>query len=92
MMSMSSIIIDKIHSTVRIDSPTHVINLQEQVLKVEMSPFEWSHNLICIGLSDEIIIGLVKFQEEDEEMEDEIEFEAIKSFKIETRVHSLAWS
>jgi hypothetical protein len=62
MMSMSSIIIDKIHSTVRIDSPTHVINLPEQVLKVEMSPFEWSHNLISIAHTDEIVIGMVKFQ------------------------------
>ncbi|XP_054268472.1 nucleoporin Nup37 [Macrosteles quadrilineatus] len=91
MMSSSSVIVDKIHSTVRIDSPTHVINLSEQVFKVEMSPFEWSHNLICVAHSDEIIIGTVKFQEEDEEMEDEIEFEVIKSFKIEKRVHSLAW-
>jgi hypothetical protein len=34
---------------------------------------------------------LLLLKEEDEEMEDEIEFEVIKSFKIETRVNSLAW-
>lgn len=56
MMSMSSIIGDKIHSSMR------VVNLSKQVLKVEMSPFEWSHNLICIAHTDEIIIGMVRFQ------------------------------
>lgn len=51
-----------IHPTVRVDNPTHIINLTKQVLKVEMSPFEWSHNLICIAHADEIIVGIVKFQ------------------------------
>lgn len=58
MTSMSS----SIHPNVRVDNPTHVINVTKQVLKVEMSPFDWSHNLICIAHIDEIIIGIVKFQ------------------------------
>lgn len=60
MMSMSSIIMDKTHSTPT--SNTRVVNLSKQVLKVEMSPFEWSHNLICIAHTDEIIVGMVRFQ------------------------------
>lgn len=58
MMSMSSVIIDKTHSA----SNTRIVNLSKQVLKVEMSPFEWSHNLICIAHTDEIIVGMVRFQ------------------------------
>lgn len=55
---MSSVIIDKTHSA----SNTRIVNLSKQVLKVEMSPFEWSHNLICIAHTDEIIVGMVRFQ------------------------------
>lgn len=58
MMSMSSVVIDKTHSA----SNTRIVNLSKQVLKVEMSPFEWSHNLICIAHTDEIIVGMVRFQ------------------------------
>ncbi|XP_046673013.1 nucleoporin Nup37 [Homalodisca vitripennis] len=90
MMSMSSIIIDKIHSTVRKDDPARVINLSKQVLKVEMSPFEWSHSLICIVHIDEIVVGVIKFQEEDEEELDEVEI--LKSFKVDRRVHCVSWS
>lgn len=56
MMSLSSIVIDKTTSN------TRVVNLSKQVVKVEMSPFEWSHNLICIAHTDEIIVGMVRFQ------------------------------
>lgn len=55
---MSSVVIDKTHSA----SNTRIVNLSKQVLKVEMSPFEWSHNLICIAHTDEIIVGMVRFQ------------------------------
>lgn len=58
MMSMSSVILDKTHSA----SNTRIVNLSKQVLKVEMSPFEWSHNLICIAHTDEVIVGMVRFQ------------------------------
>lgn len=58
MMSMSSVVIDKTHSP----SNTRIVNLSKQVLKVEMSPYEWSHNLICIAHTDEIIVGMVRFQ------------------------------
>lgn len=58
MMSISSVIIDKTHSA----SNTRIVNLSKQVLKVEMSPFEWSHNLICIAHTDEVIVGMVRFQ------------------------------
>lgn len=59
---MSSIIMDKIHPNLKIDNPTHVINMSKQVFAVELSPFEWSHNLICIAHIDEVLIGSVKFQ------------------------------
>lgn len=59
---MSSIIVDKIHSTVKIDNPTHVIELPKQVMRVEMSPYEWSHNIMCIAYEDEIAIATIKFQ------------------------------
>lgn len=59
---MSSVIVDKIHSTVKIDNPTHVIELPKQVMRVEMSPYEWSHNIMCIAYEDEIAIATIKFQ------------------------------
>lgn len=59
---MTSIIVDSIHSAMRIDNPAHVIDLPKQVMKVEFSPYEWSHNLICIAYPDEVIVGVVKFQ------------------------------
>lgn len=51
-----------INTNIKVDKPTHVIKMNKQVIKVEMSQFEWSHNLICVAHPDEIIIGIVKFQ------------------------------
>uniref|UniRef100_A0A1B6DC57 Nucleoporin Nup37 n=1 Tax=Clastoptera arizonana TaxID=38151 RepID=A0A1B6DC57_9HEMI len=92
---MTSMLVDNLHSSIKIDNPVHVIDLPKQVIKVEFSPYEWSHNLIAIAYPDEINIGIIKFQEESEEMEEEIEFEILKSFELSSRgsrVHDLAWS
>lgn len=59
---MPSKILDSINLSVKVDHPTHVIHLPEQVIKVEFSPFEWSHSLICIVFSEKISVGVVKFQ------------------------------
>lgn len=89
---MSSIIVDKIHSTVKIDNPTHVIELPKQVMRVEMSPYEWSHNIMCIAYKDEIAVATIKFQEEDESMEEGYQFEVLCVFDVTKRVHALALS
>ncbi|XP_071451263.1 nucleoporin Nup37 isoform X1 [Hetaerina americana] len=84
--------------------PTQKVEFSNQIFAVEFSPYEWSQNLICLGLSTEIIVGVVKFQEDqpDEEedksetekcVDDEcIEFQPLREFHHETRVQALAWS
>lgn len=42
--------------------PNFKLNFAKQVQCVEWSPYEWSQQLICIGLGEEIIVGTIKFQ------------------------------
>jgi nuclear pore complex protein Nup37 len=42
--------------------PTFKLNFPKQVQCVEWSPYEWSQNLICIALGQEIFIATIKFQ------------------------------
>jgi len=72
-------------------SPTFKLNFPKQIQCVEWSPYEWSQDLICIGLGDEIIVATVKFQEEDNVIED-ISYTQLKMFHHETRIHDIAWS
>lgn len=73
-------------------TPTHAIDFTDQIFRVEFSPYEWSQNIICIALANKIAVGNVKFQEEDDDLEDELEFQLLKEFHHETRVSALAWS
>ncbi|KAG8229460.1 hypothetical protein J437_LFUL005565 [Ladona fulva] len=80
--------------------PLQKVNFPDQIYCVEFSPYEWSQNLICVAVSTEIVVGVVKFQPEDEEEksetdkgdEDAIEFHSLREFHHEVRVHALAWS
>ncbi|KAK0095844.1 hypothetical protein PV326_007210 [Microctonus aethiopoides] len=74
-----------------LSSPTLKLSFTKQVYAVEFSPYEWSQNLICIAFDEEISIGTVKFQDDDDVVE-EIEHTCIRKFHHETRVHSIAWS
>ncbi|XP_011499458.1 PREDICTED: nucleoporin Nup37 [Ceratosolen solmsi marchali] len=71
--------------------PTFKLNFPKQVQCVEWSPYEWSQNLICIALGQEIFIATIKFQEEDDVVEDII-YNLLRTFHHETRVHAIAWS
>lgn len=42
--------------------PTLKLSFNEQIHAVELSPFEWSQNLICIAFGEEIAVGEIKFQ------------------------------
>ncbi|KAJ8675734.1 hypothetical protein QAD02_011520 [Eretmocerus hayati] len=72
-------------------NPTFKLNFPKKVQYVEWSPYEWSQHLICIGLGEEIIIATIKFQEEDNVVED-IAYTPLKTFHHETRIHALSWS
>ncbi|XP_043471472.1 nucleoporin Nup37 [Leptopilina heterotoma] len=63
----------------------------KQIYRVEFSPYEWSQHLICIALDQEIIVGTVKFQEDDDVTEDVV-YTLLRTFHHETRVHAIAWS
>lgn len=41
--------------------PTHTIDLDKQIYCFELSGYEWSQNLVCIGVESKIILGIIKF-------------------------------
>lgn len=71
--------------------PTFRLSFSSQIHCVELSNYEWSQHLICIGLTEEIVVASLKFQDEDDSVED-IGYEAIRTFHHDTRPHSIAWS
>ncbi|KAK7793204.1 hypothetical protein R5R35_012845 [Gryllus longicercus] len=68
------------------------VEFKDQVLFAEFSPYEWSPNLICIAFHNNISVGRIKFQEEDDEMEEEIDFQVLHKFFHEVRPDCLAWN
>lgn len=71
--------------------PTYKLTFGSQIYCVELSPYEWSQRLICIALRREIIVGTLKFQDEDDAIE-EIAYNPIRTFHHDIRVHAIAWS
>ncbi|KZC13807.1 PREDICTED: nucleoporin Nup37 [Dufourea novaeangliae] len=71
--------------------PTFQLHFSKQIYCVELSQYEWSRHLICIALAEEIVIGTIKFQEEDETVED-IAYNPLRTFRHDTRPHAIAWS
>nr|XP_031838478.1 nucleoporin Nup37 [Nomia melanderi] len=71
--------------------PTFQLQFSKQIYCVEFSPYEWSQHLICIALAEEIVIGTIKFQDEDETVED-IAYNHFRTFRHKTRPHAVAWS
>lgn len=53
---------ERMHSTAKIEEPLHSIELPYQIRRVECSPYEWSHNVICIAFDGKVAIGVTKFQ------------------------------
>ncbi|XP_015123768.1 nucleoporin Nup37 [Diachasma alloeum] len=72
-------------------APTYKLTYQDQIYAVKLSPYEWSQNLICIAFGEEISVGTVKFQDEEDVAEDVV-YTPIRTFHHDTRVHSMAWS
>nr|XP_034176018.1 nucleoporin Nup37 [Osmia lignaria] len=70
---------------------TFQLRFSKQIYCVELSPYEWSQHLICIALAEEIVIGTVKFQDEDEAVED-IAYNLLRTFRHDSRPHAVAWS
>ncbi|KAL1122530.1 hypothetical protein AAG570_002861 [Ranatra chinensis] len=84
---------DKLHSTVRPDGPNYVLEMGSQVLDIEFSPYEWSHEVLAVAFVDKIMVASIKFKEEFEDnIEDDLIFECVQEFPLYTRVHSMSWS
>ncbi|KAF4518394.1 hypothetical protein B566_EDAN010486, partial [Ephemera danica] len=79
-------------------------DLKEQIFVIEFSPYEWSKNIIAVGLQSKVVIASVTFPEEQEEDDDDeteeesengdiegFSFKVIKDFSCGTRVQCLAW-
>ncbi|XP_049810753.1 nucleoporin Nup37 [Schistocerca nitens] len=73
-------------------SATHVLEFDDKVFWFELSPFEWSQNLLCIAFTNKITVGKLRFQEDEEEMEEKLEYVTIKEYHHTIRTHALAWS
>ncbi|XP_018057115.1 PREDICTED: nucleoporin Nup37 isoform X2 [Atta colombica] len=71
--------------------PTFKRSFSERIYCVEFSPYEWSQHLICIALAKEIVVGTVKFQDEDDAVE-EMAYSPIRTFHHDARPHAIAWS
>lgn len=41
--------------------PTHTINFSDKISCFELSGYEFSQNLICLALTDKIILGILQF-------------------------------
>lgn len=73
-----------------LSEPVKQIELPYRVYVTEFSPFEWSANLLALGLADSVLIGQIKLPEEDEGCQ-EPEFERLREIHQDTRVQALAW-
>ncbi|KAL0268134.1 UNVERIFIED_CONTAM: hypothetical protein PYX00_010195 [Menopon gallinae] len=73
-------------------APFFEIDFKEKIEHVSVSPFEWSQNLIALAFRNKIVVGIIKFQEDFDDIEQEVEFEPIEEFYNGQRVHALCWS
>ncbi|CAG2055412.1 unnamed protein product [Timema podura] len=73
-------------------SPSHIINIADEVIKAEFSPFEWSQNLLCIALPNKIIVASIRFPEDDEELDADPEYLELEKFSQKHRTLAIAWS
>ncbi|EFN63084.1 Nucleoporin Nup37 [Camponotus floridanus] len=71
--------------------PTFKRTFPQRIYCVELSPYEWSQHLIAIALSKEIVISTIRFQDEDDTVEDMV-LQPIKTFHHDNRTHAIAWS
>nr|XP_018917986.1 PREDICTED: nucleoporin Nup37 [Bemisia tabaci] len=83
---------ERMHSTAKIEEPLHSIELPYQIRRVECSPYEWSHNVICIAFDGKVAIGVTKFQEEEETLDVKFDLELLQDFIVESRVECMALS
>uniref|UniRef100_A0A182MTG3 Small ribosomal subunit protein uS2m n=1 Tax=Anopheles culicifacies TaxID=139723 RepID=A0A182MTG3_9DIPT len=70
--------------------PTHTISLPEQIVTFELSSYEWSQNLLCIALMDKLVLGSVRFPEENEN--ESFEWKQLKEIHHKSRPHSVAFA
>lgn len=59
---MPSINVDSTPFNSKLDSPVHIVDLPDQVVCVEFSPFEWSQNVLLIASPKVISVATIKFQ------------------------------
>ncbi|KAK9509610.1 hypothetical protein O3M35_006883 [Rhynocoris fuscipes] len=88
----SSLIIDKLQSSTFVETASHILEFDEQIVNIEFSPYLWSHDLICIAFTNKIRVGVFKFQDENEGQLEEIEFKKVQDYRCYSRVHSISWS
>ncbi|ETN67750.1 nucleoporin Nup37 [Anopheles darlingi] len=70
--------------------PTHLITFPEQIITFELSPYEWSQNLVCIALLDKLVLGSARFAEENKA--ECFEWHQLKEIHHSSRSHCVAFA
>ncbi|XP_005109199.1 nucleoporin Nup37 [Aplysia californica] len=72
---------------------TYTIPCEDTVQCVEFSPFEWSYQLLAVGTSSGVSVYSCRFQEEDAEVANGIEFKRLRDFPSKSATPlAIAWS
>jgi len=74
-----------------VSEPVKQFAFSDRIYALEFSPFDWSSSLLALGLADSVVIGQVKFPEEEDDAIEEPEFERLHEIHHDTRVQCLAW-
>ncbi|XP_014255094.1 nucleoporin Nup37 [Cimex lectularius] len=74
------------------DVPKAKLEFSEKVYSIEFSPYLWCHDLICVALASKIIVGQIKFKEEDDCQIEEVSYRKVEELRVEHRVHRMCLS
>ena len=50
-----------------VSEPVKQFAFSDRIYALEFSPYDWSSSLLALGLADSVVIGQIKFPEEEEE-------------------------
>jgi len=73
-----------------VSEPVAQFKFSARIFVTEFSPYEWSANLIALGLAESVVIGQIKVPEEEENCQ-KPEFERLRDIHHDSRVQCLSW-
>jgi len=91
-MPSSSFSLEAFNPSTSNEGPTHVLEFSDQVVNLELSPYFWSYDLLCIAFKNKITVASIKFKEEHKDLESNLCFKSIEEFSCTSRVDCISWS